>query len=88
MQSELNLNPASASAPTARCDSPDAVTSLDKLAITNIFTPADGEGSEQPRLWAHLLALWLIALLVLKVQSSSSSVCAILASFVHLTAGS
>ena len=57
------------------CDNPNTVTSFDKTAITNIYTPRPGSadalpGSERAYLWAHLVALWLIVLLVMKVSAA------------------
>lgn len=74
VQSELNLNETEARAATDRCDNPDTVTSFDKTAITNIFAPGDGRpSSERPRLWVHLIVLWFIVLLVLKVRCPGCS---------------
>ena len=59
-----------------RCNNPDTVTSLDKTAITNIYTPDSiDDGGERWRLWVHLVALWVLVLLTLRVRSAAAFAC-------------
>lgn len=69
MQTEITLNSTAVANVTDRCDDPNSVTSFDKTSIVNIYSQPDTRAlqNETSLLWAHLVALYLITFIVLKV---------------------
>ena len=70
VQTEITLDQNAVANITDRCDDPNAVTSFDKTSIVNIYSQPSTRflENESALLWAHLVALYLITFITLKVR--------------------
>ena len=75
MQTEITLNRTAVANVTDRCDDPNSVTTFDKTSIVNIYSqPSRGVLENESRLlWVHLVALYLITFITLKVRCPVAS---------------